>query len=77
MEKVDLRLAYNWTCPECGRDKFEYSIYVDRANMTEEEQAYMDFVEEEEPMEGVWVMSPTQVTCKECNIMYTTEDVLG
>lgn len=28
-ERVEMRPAYNWTCPECGRDNFQRSILAE------------------------------------------------
>jgi hypothetical protein len=59
MEKVNLRLAFCWTCEDCGIDKFERGIYVDKENLSLDDPEVSKIVNEDPP--GVWLFSPTTV----------------
>lgn len=64
-----MRIAYEWTCEECGRNQFESAITME---LTDEERQEMseDFAEGE----GVdFVSYPDEVTCPDCGTTYETE----
>lgn len=73
---VQLRLAFEWTCPECGIDKFERVIAWEGA--PEEKKELQDFLEiagvpEEQAKQGFWCRHPDVVTCENCGQAYSTE----
>lgn len=75
-EKVVLRPAYEWTCPECGRDKFERGIV---AELSPEE---MQEIKEDMGVEyvpGDLMTMPEQVNCEHCQMtfdsLHFSEDV--
>lgn len=72
-EKVEMRCAYEWTCPECGRDNFERAVMVE---MSDEDNAYMKEEYGVEPeATGAWLTRPDEVECKYCGMEFETEDV--
>lgn len=60
IDRVEMRPAYNWTCPECGRDSFVRAIAMPP---TEEDRELNDIPEDET---GNFVSYPTNVTCDHC-----------
>lgn len=69
--KVEMRPAYEWTCPECGRDYFERGIVPE---MSEEDLAELREEHGLEPWEvGVFMLMPEHVECSECNCKFETE----
>lgn len=74
-EKVEMRCAYEWTCPDCGRDNFERAMVME---LSEEDRVEM---EEEHGIEpgatGDWVSRPDEVTCPHCGGEFETEDFGG
>lgn len=68
-KKVVLRPAFEWTCPECGRDKFERGIV---AEMSQEELQEMreDFGVETVP--GDFMAMPEWVSCEYCQMNFDT-----
>jgi hypothetical protein len=68
--KVELRPAYEWTCPECGKDQFERGIVVE---LSEEEMSEMRWdhgIDEEST--GNWMEQPNRVMCKSCGLAFFT-----
>jgi rubredoxin len=76
-DKVRLRPAYAWTCPECGCDHFERGIVPE---MSEEDLQHLREEHGIEPEEdGVFVMMPDSVFCLDCKrdfetIHYSSDD---
>jgi hypothetical protein len=77
-EKVELRPAFAWDCPECGREQFINAIV---AEFSEEKAAELreEMGIEDEDAEGDWIFTPPEVECKYCNkifdaIPYKSED---
>lgn len=73
-EKVEMRCAYEWTCPECGTDNFERAIVAelsveDRAELLED-LGY-------EICTGDFVTRPDAVTCPVCGITFETTEYEG
>ena len=74
-EKVEMRCAYEWTCPNCGTDHFQRAVIME---MTAEDVA--DLRERyggdnEDWQSGHWMTRPDQVECPECGDEFETEDV--
>ncbi|REJ65821.1 MAG: hypothetical protein DWQ31_16545 [Planctomycetota bacterium] len=69
---VEMHPAYLWDCPECGREKFERSIVVERSPETIAELREDLGIEQWE--EGDFVMIPSQVTCDHCQLTFDTHD---
>ena len=72
MKKVNLRLAFEWTCPECGVDHFERSMMPDLGDKELKE------LKDEQGLEydsvGEFVAVPECVICSECLTEYITHD---
>lgn len=69
-EPVELRPAYAWTCPECGRDNFEAAIVWEGSE--EEEAELRDEHGIEETATGDWVRGPERVECPHCEADFAT-----
>ena len=67
---VELRPAYVWDCPECGREVFCRGLVPEMsAEATEELQAEHGI----QPWdEGDFVMMPTEVVCPHCGNSFET-----
>jgi len=61
-ERVEMRPAYNWTCPECGRDNFQRSILAEASD----EDLHEHGIEPGDPEIGAWQTYPRRVTCEHC-----------
>lgn len=72
-EKVEMRPAYNWTCPECGRDSFCRSI---SAEVTLEDCEQMG-LPPEAAGQGRWMTYPNHVVCEHCGIKFATISCVG
>lgn len=69
-ESVELRLAFAWTCPECGIDHFERAIH---AEMSAEEMEELRADHGVQPWEtGHFHSSPQSVICPSCNQSFST-----
>ena len=69
-EKVELRPAYVWDCPDCGREIFHRGL-VPEMTPEKEEELRDDFgVQPYE--EGNFIMMPTRVKCPHCNESFPT-----
>lgn len=69
MEPVELRPAFQWTCPECGTDQFEAAIVVE---LSREEESELHHELGIEPGEGNWASMPDTVECRQCEREYPT-----
>ena len=71
LDRVEMRPAYDWTCPECGRDSFVRAI---AAEVTPEhcENLGVEGEEAEELMSGRWQTYPHNVVCQHCDTMFPT-----
>lgn len=77
--KVELRMAYEWTCEDCGRNNFKSSLEMDsgeegrlndlkRLGMVEE---FSETIPEE--LEGGKLFSvPSDVVCTHCGSAFET-----
>ena len=68
MESVELRPAYAWDCPSCGREMFARAIVME---MSEEDGRQIRddmFGDPEDP--GCFVQVPESVTCTACGEIY-------
>lgn len=68
--KVELLHAFLWTCPECGRDKFERSIVAELS--AEEREELLQDHGLDVRQEGVFCTAPKFVTCPDCQISFET-----
>jgi rubredoxin len=69
-ERVTLRGAYVWTCPECGIDQFERGIAVE---CSDEELIELREDHGIQPWEtGNWMLMPKAVRCKVCHKKFPT-----
>lgn len=70
IENVELRLAFAWTCPECGTDHFERSI---NAEMSPRELDELRVEHGVQPWEsGHFHTSPNVVVCPDCENQFST-----
>lgn len=71
-ERVELRPAYAWDCPECGREHFVRAIVPE---MSPEEIKELRDGFGLEPWEtGDFLCAPERVTCTHCQIEFETEN---
>lgn len=71
---VELRLAYEWTCDECGRDQFLRATRLDLSQLSSDELAELRDVHGVESWEtGEWSMRPESVTCQFCGHSFDVE----
>lgn len=63
-EKIEMRIAFEWTCPECGTDHFHRGI-TPKLNI-EDRQEVRDELGIQEWEEGVLMCRPDTVTCPGC-----------
>jgi len=75
IEKVELRIAYNWTCEKCGLDNFCRAVVVEMSEEDLQELRGVHGVESHET--GDFVTRPDRVTCSACGSMYETKDPYG
>ena len=69
-DAVEMRLAFEWTCPDCGTDQFERSMMPD---MGDDELAELKDEHGIEPFDiGEFQMQPTKVTCERCSRTFPT-----
>lgn len=70
-QRVEMRPAYNWTCPECGRDNFCRSVV---AEITPEdcEEMGLDPEDGEAETQGRWQTYPNNVVCEHCGVKFPT-----
>lgn len=61
-----------WTCPECGRDRFERSIVVELS--PEEMQELRNEHGVEVWDNGHFCTKPAEVSCPECKLTFSTVD---
>ena len=71
LNTVELRLAYEFTCDNCGRDTFLRCEALDPSSLTEDEfhQLYFDHGIAIDDL-GDWTFQPEQVTCPHCDITF-------
>ena len=70
-EKVELIPAFQWDCPECGRENFARGIVLEASS--EEVQALREKFGVEPGEEGCFMGQPTEVTCAHCDELFETE----
>lgn len=71
-EIVELRMAYEWTCPECGTDHFHRGLVPELDE--EDQQQVKDQLGIEPWEEGLLMMAPEKVTCPDCKGEFVTEN---
>jgi len=70
-EVVELRPAYAWDCPECGRGHF-FSALVPEYSADEAEDLLDEY--DIEPGDGGYFVSvPDEVECSDCGAKFPTE----
>lgn len=62
---VEVRLAFAFTCPECGHESFVHSVLHE---FSPEEQAEMSEDLGERPQTGSWITHPENVACQACGL---------
>lgn len=68
---VELRPAYAWDCPECGRELMARAII---AELSEEDLEDLKIDHGIHPWEtGNFVEVPDKVTCPHCKITFTAD----
>ena len=71
-EPVELRPAFAWDCPECGREQFARTIV---AELSSEEIVQLKEQFGADPWEsGYFLTRPNTVTCADCGHVFTTCD---
>ncbi len=72
MKTTELRVAFTWTCEDCGRDHFVRAVPAP-ADLIQaaREDGHLDIT----TTDPGWQVAPDEVTCPFCNIKYQTEDV--
>lgn len=71
-EEVELRPAFAWDCPECGREYFARAIV---AEFSEEQMTELREDHGVEPWEtGDFLVKPDTVTCTHCQVEFATRD---
>lgn len=68
-EQVELRHAFEWTCPECGRDSVVRGVVPE---MTDEDRQQLRHDMGVEDIEGTFMMQPDTVTCHHCGETFRT-----
>lgn len=63
-EHVQLRLAFEWTCPDCGEDRFVRAVAFEGSE--EDMNTLEDALEVADLGEGSWSWIPGNVTCHQC-----------
>lgn len=71
-EAVELRLAYEWDCPECGRQQFHRGMVFD--GPPEEKEEIREELGVQPWEEGTLMTSPDYVTCKDCGETFKAND---
>jgi hypothetical protein len=71
MEKIHLRLAFNWTCPECGRDHFEMPLSPDMGDKEIEAMKWEHGIEPRSA--GEFLSVPGEVFCKHCSVLFEVD----
>lgn len=70
MPEVELRPAYAWDCPECGREVFQRGIVPE---MSDDDFAALRDEYGVEPWEaGDFVTMPDRVSCPHCQSSFAT-----
>jgi len=70
-EKVEMRPAYSWTCPECGQDNFERVVVPEMSDEDLREMKEEFGIDEWE--EGDFQSYPNTVQCEFCSAILDTK----
>lgn len=68
---VELRPAYVWDCPECGRENFMRGLVPEFSDEDREALRQEHGITPWD--EGDFVMMPDRVECKHCSEVFCTE----
>lgn len=71
-ERVELRPAFVWDCPECGREHFARAVVPEMSPEREAEMRNEYGIESW--VEGDFLLAPDRVTCPHCEIEFETKD---
>jgi len=76
-QSVELRPAFAWDCPECGREQFARAVVLEMGDVEFSENKAEFGIPQE--VEGLFLAAPTVVVCEYCGyefetIEYGTED---
>lgn len=69
---VELRLAFAWTCHECGRDNFVNGIRPEYDSVLDFQMR--DSLGVEAGQEGQFLCAPKSVVCPDCKHRFETLD---
>lgn len=69
-EPVELRPAYQWTCPLCGLDHYAPGIVVEKSDEEIQEMRLEHGVDPDDF--GDFMMMPSEVQCGHCNQWFPT-----
>lgn len=61
---IEIRLAWEWTCEECGRDQFERAPIIAIEQM--KPGMVLSAVDEEASQNDSWHVRPNYVICNHC-----------
>lgn len=69
METVELIPAHLWTCPNCGRERFERCVVLERPG-----KEVVDVMNDAglNPLETLILSDPGTVECPDCELTYNT-----
>ncbi len=71
MENIELRPAYAWDCPNCGREVFCRAMVLEMAD-EDQRQIREDFFGDPDD-KGFFMSVPKKVKCGWCNTEYGVE----
>ena len=71
LPETEIRPAHVWTCENCGKDNFEYTIVAEVSDEEREEMG--DLYGEDMGIE--WLTFPLYVKCKYCKSEYKSKDM--
>jgi hypothetical protein len=75
MKTVELRLAFTWTCDECGIDNFTRGVTVPPASIHEDEidESIQEWIES--GLSGDFLTIPDTVKCQDCKAEFKAIEV--
>lgn len=74
IERAELFAAYEWICPNCGKNQFESAITAEFDEETTREMIEQHGGDPDDWKTGKWVTRPDSVTCRNCNAEFETTD---
>jgi len=71
MTTVEMHPAYQWDCPDCGRENFERGLVPEMSD--EDAQEILEEMGIEPGDEGCIMVMPPDVQCRHCGGTFETE----